>query len=97
MKKIFIATIFLFLLLGGIIVAKNNAQIVDIYVCSQGLLSAELEAKAKVSRKEIYVVGYCQCQGVDNDLVKEVRNYKNECDLSKHMVYSCMCVGKSNY
>ena len=77
--------------------SSKKTQIADIYICDVGIVAAEINAKAKVSRKDLYIVGYCKCQGVNKDMVSMVKDYQKECDLAKHDVYSCACVGKSGY
>ncbi len=98
MKKIIFLVIVAFFVLTTILYSnRSKVQIVDVYVCDVGVMSAQISAKAKVSRKDLYIVGYCKCQGVNKDMMSLVKNFVKECDPKKHMVYSCVCVGKSGY
>lgn len=95
MKRISI--LLLFLILAGALTAlySSSVQIVDVFVCEQGLKIAETTAKARVSRRELYTVSYCTCQGVDKSLQSEVKDM--ECKPPRNYVYSCVCVGKNYY
>ncbi|OHD66408.1 MAG: hypothetical protein A2176_06660 [Spirochaetes bacterium RBG_13_51_14] len=91
------ATAFLFFAFSGVLYSSkwNLYQIVDIYVCEEGIVLAELLAKARLNRHQLTVVSYCTCEGVDPSLKTEVKNAT--CEPPKDMVYSCTCIGKSHY
>ena len=74
---------------------RGSFQVVDVYVCEESITMAEMLARAAVSRKELYVVSYCSCQGVDSSLKDKVT--KTTCDAERNMVYACMCIGRSQY
>jgi len=74
---------------------RKNLQLVDLYVCAEGLLLAEMRAKAAVNRKDLLTVSYCTCEGVNDDMMKQARG--GECRPNVDMVYSCVCVGKTQY
>ena len=98
MKKIVFIIIGLLIIVSTFVWSRSKkTQIVDVYVCDVGLVSAEINAKAQVSRKDLYIVGYCKCNGVNKDMMSYVRDHKKNCDPDKHMVYSCVCIGKSGY
>ncbi|HOO72146.1 MAG TPA: hypothetical protein PK926_10325 [Spirochaetota bacterium] len=75
--------------------ATKAYQIVDLYVCEEGIVLAEMLAKSSVSRKELYVVSYCTCEGVNSDMKSQVK--VSSCEAPKNMVYSCICIGRSSY
>jgi len=93
MKKI-IVFIISFMFFATAIFSKVAYQIVDVYVCQTGRDMANLQAKASVSRKELYRVSYCTCQGVSSNLKVKVKD--NSCKTNKQ-VYSCVCIGTSGY
>ena len=97
MKQVFIALLMTSLCITGLVYGSSvrDYQVVDIYVCEEGIVLAELLAKSSVSRKDLYVVSYCTCEGVNNDMKSEVKNMS--CEAPKDMVYSCICVGTSSY
>ncbi len=74
--------------------SKPKYQVVDIYVCQTTGEMANLQAKASVSRKELYRVSYCTCEGVNSSLKREVRD--GSCK-NKNRVYSCVCIGTAGY
>lgn len=95
MKKIYLSILFVFA--SGFMLFLNGAnyQFAEIYVCDDEQVMAELAAKAAISRKELYIVSYCSCQGVDKSLKTLVK--KSTCNPPKDSVYICRCVGKANY
>ncbi len=94
MKKILFLTILIFVLfLSGVLYSK--LQIVNVYVCEETLFMAELTAKVTVSRKELYSVSYCECQGIHPSMKSEVK--KMNCEPPKNNVYTCICAGKASY
>ncbi|HOW83747.1 MAG TPA: hypothetical protein PK573_14390 [Spirochaetota bacterium] len=100
MKKIVLSTLIaLVLLIASLTIDASGAgkayQVVDFYICEESLTLAEMLAKSAVSRQELYVVSYCTCEGVNNDMRPAVK--KNSCIAPKDMVYSCICIGKSSY
>lgn len=70
-------------------------QIVDIYICDSDGAIAPLTAKAAVSRKELYTVSGCKCEGVDRGLRGEVT--RTPCEAPRNQVFMCTCVGKAGY
>jgi hypothetical protein len=95
MKKIILSILFVFS--SGIILYLHSAnfQLAEIYVCDDEQVNAELAAKVNISRKELYIVSYCNCQGVDKSLKTLVK--KASCTPPKDSVYICRCIGKANY
>jgi hypothetical protein len=95
MKKIILSILFVFS--SGIIffLYSANYQHAEIYICEDEQFTAELSAKASISRKELYIVGYCSCQGVDKSLKSLAK--KGSCTTEKDNVYICRCIGKANY
>jgi len=75
--------------------SRSDYQVVEVYVCEEGQVLAEMLAKTSISRQELTVVSYCTCEGVDQGLKKEVKKMK--CDPPKDMVYACTCVGRTGY
>ena len=61
MKKIIALCLFMTFFSAGAFSVQY--QIVDIYICEEGAVLAELSAKAIVSRKELYRASYCDCEG----------------------------------
>lgn len=51
---------------------RGSTELADIYVCSSGPYLAELQAKANVSRMDLYVASYCTCQAIDPQLREDV-------------------------
>lgn len=96
-KALLISVIIVFIGAGILYSRRSSPQIVEVFVCDVGIVSAELSAKVKVSRKKIYIVGSCKCQGVNDDMKEKIQNYKEECDPKNDQVYSCICIGKSHY
>jgi hypothetical protein len=98
MYKLFVviaAAVVLCMAALGVEGSRKNIQVVDLYVCDAGIIAAELHAKASVSRKELYVVSHCTCEGVNSDMKKAVKT--SSCEAPRNNVYSCICVGKSTY
>lgn len=98
MKKIIITlAVIAGLLSTGLVLnaGMRGYQAVDIYVCDSSIISAEMRAKSKVSRQDLYVAGYCSCMGFDNELKSEVRD--DPCDPPRDSVFLCTCFGKSSY
>jgi hypothetical protein len=95
MKKIIISILFVFS--SGIVffLYSANFQHAEIYVCDSEQFTAELSAKAAISRKELYIVSYCTCQGVDKSLKTLAK--KDSCTTDRNNVYICRCIGKANY
>jgi hypothetical protein len=85
-----VAAIFLF---GGTLYSRY--LIVDVFVCGEGIVMAEIIAKAAVNRKEIYSVSYCDCEGIDKSQKIEVKGMS--CDPPADNVYACSCVGREKY
>jgi hypothetical protein len=94
MKKI---VLFLFLTasLPMSSVLLSEMQIVDIYVCDSNREMANMTAKALVSRQELLSVSYCKCDGVDFSLKVNVKRMK--CKPHQNRIYSCVCVGRTDY
>lgn len=98
MKKLALSLIIIFISAFIAVVtlpAAKKMQVVDVMVCDVGLDSAKLSAKAKVSRKLLYSVSYCVCEGLDSSFKNEVT--KGECGGEKSGVYACTCVGQGGY
>lgn len=97
MKKIIFALVLILCSCLGITYSagRGQSQLVDIYVCEEGIMQAELTAKVKVSRKELCSVSYCKCEGTDPSLVSEVRGMS--CKPPEDNIYSCVCVGRAGY
>jgi hypothetical protein len=105
MKKILIFSLLILFL--GIEALSRQYQIVELFVCESGLLSAELSARSIVSRRELYRASYCDCEGVDTSLRENVRKGKwqrdgfeyeyGTCAAPKNLVFYCICVGKDRY
>jgi hypothetical protein len=95
MKKIILSILFVFS--SGIVffLYSANYQQAEIYVCNEEQFTAELSAKAAISRKELYIVSYCNCSGVDKSLKSLAK--KNTCTSASDNVYLCRCIGKANY
>ena len=97
MKKIiFMLTLLMFVATTGIVYsARGGYQVVEVYVCEEGVILANMLAQVTTNRKELYTVSYCSCEGVEESMRSEVT--KTPCDPPKDMVYSCLCVGKNSY
>ncbi len=75
--------------------AKAQYQIVDVYICEQSPMMAEMTAKVTVSRKDLYTVSYCTCLGLNPGMKSEVTRVP--CEPPKDRVYTCTCIGKNHY
>jgi hypothetical protein len=98
MKRLIItaAALLLFISTGVLYSSKmSQYQLVEIYVCEQEIVLAEMLAKRSINRQVLTTVSYCTCEGVDPSLKKQVKNSK--CEPPKDMVYDCTCVGKTHY
>ncbi|MCU0848787.1 MAG: hypothetical protein MUD12_12960 [Spirochaetes bacterium] len=97
MKKILVlATALVVCMTGMLYSAKISLyQAVDLFICEESQTLAEMLAKTKISRMELYTVSYCSCNGVDPGFKKAVT--KTSCEKPKDMVYSCICIGRSSY
>jgi hypothetical protein len=105
MKKMIVASILLSLFMGGVV--YSSYQVVDVYICEEGMVLAEITAKSIVSRKELYRASYCDCQGVNDDMKSRVKKgsweregFKYEygsCESPKNRVFRCVCVGTDRY
>lgn len=73
----------------------NLYQVVEVYICEQEVILAEMIAKTSISRQELTTVSYCTCDGVDPSMKVFVK--KNKCEPPKDMVYACTCIGKTHY
>ena len=94
MKKVIIfSMIFLIFIFSGILYSKYH--LVDVVICEKSLVMAEVGAMARVSRKELYTVGYCECEGVDPSMKAEVQGM--DCSSPNMEAYACVCVGKAHY
>lgn len=74
---------------------KSDFQVIEVFVCEEGVILAEMIAKTSVNREELLVVSYCSCEGIDPSFKTSVK--KTPCNPPKDMVYSCTCVGKTHY
>ncbi len=95
MKKIIISLLFVFSSGMILLLHSANYQFAEIYICEEEQFTAQMTAKANISRKELYIVSYCNCQGVDKSLKTLAK--KGSCTAEKDNVYICRCVGKANY
>lgn len=73
----------------------SDYHVADIYVCSQGIILAELQAKTALNRQELTSVSYCACEGIDPSFKTEVK--KGSCEPPNDLVYSCSCIGRTGY
>jgi hypothetical protein len=96
MRRILLAVLLLFSSsIAFALYRANFYQVVEIYVCDSNSIVAETTAKTAISRKELYSVSYCTCEGMDKEMKSEVT--KTPCDPPRDFVFSCICVGKSRY
>ena len=90
------AAILLFLAAGALYSARMGMyQVVEVYVCEQEIILAEMIAKSSLNRQELTTVSYCTCEGVDSSMKPLVK--KTKCDPPKDMVYACSCIGRTGY
>ena len=94
MKKILIPAFFMLFIITGFL--YSAVQVVEIYVCEEEHMLAELKAKVSVSRKELTRVSYCSCQGVHQSLKTEVKD-KTTCEPPGNLIYACVCIGTPGY
>lgn len=91
-----IITIVIFLSSGVLYSSKlSSYQVVDVFICEEGIVLAEMTAKMLLNRRELTTVSYCTCEGVDQSFKTGVT--KTKCEPPKDMVYSCICIGKTHY
>lgn len=98
MKSLMISVIaiLIFLSSGMLYSSKlSSYQVVDVFICEEGIVLAEMTAKTLVNRRELTAVSYCTCEGVDQSFKTGVT--KTPCKPPKDLVYSCMCIGKTHY
>jgi hypothetical protein len=98
MKRLIIfATAVLVVISSGVLYSGKMSlyQVVELFICEQEVVLAEMLAKVSVSRQELVTVSYCTCEGVDPSLKKFVK--KTKCDPPKDLVYDCTCIGKTHY
>jgi hypothetical protein len=96
MKKIILSLLFVFSTGFMLLLYSANFQLAEIYICENEQFTAEVAAKANISRKELYIVSYCNCQGVDKSLKSLVKK-GTTCGAEKENIYICRCIGKANY
>lgn len=90
------AAVVLFLSAGALYSSRMSAyQVVEVYICEEELILAEMLAKSSLNRQELTTVSYCTCEGVDSSMKPLVK--KTACDPPKDMVYACTCIGRSRY
>jgi hypothetical protein len=96
-RLIILATIVLTFAVTGVVHSTNMGlyQVVEVYICEQELIMAEMIAKTSITRQELTTVSYCTCDGVDPSMKVFVK--KNKCEPPKDMVYACICIGKTHY
>ncbi len=96
-RLIVIATSILIFAVSGVLHSSKMSlyQVVEVYICEQELIMAEMIAKTSISRQELTTVSYCTCDGVDPSMKVFVK--KNKCEPPKDMVYACTCIGKTQY
>jgi len=91
-----IATVSLVFITGALYSSRiSDYQVADVYVCSQGIILAELQAKTLLNRQELTSVSYCSCEGIDPSFKTEVK--KGSCEPPNNLVYSCSCIGRTSY
>ncbi len=73
----------------------NLYQMVEVYLCEDGIVMAEIAAKVKVSRKQLLTVSYCTCEGLS--MGEEIGMTEMKCDPQKNSIYSCSCIGRNHY
>lgn len=98
MKQLFImVTVVLLVTVTGVLYSEKRGeyQVVEVYICEQEIIMAEMIAKTSVTRQELTTVSYCTCDGVDPSMKVYVK--KNKCEPPKDLVYACTCVGKTHY
>jgi hypothetical protein len=98
MKRfIFSAITITILLSSGVLYSSklSSYQVIDVYVCEEGVVLAEMTAKTLLNRRELTTVSYCTCEGVDQSFKTGVT--KTSCNPPKDMVYSCTCIGRTHY
>ncbi|HOT45034.1 MAG TPA: hypothetical protein PLM53_13015 [Spirochaetota bacterium] len=96
-RLITLITIFVIISVAGVLHSTNIGfyQVVEVFICEQELVLAEMIAKTSISRQELTTVSYCTCDGVDPSMKVYVK--KNKCEPPKDMVYACTCIGKTHY
>jgi hypothetical protein len=96
-RLIILATIVLVFAITGVLQSTKMGlyQVVEVYICEQEVVLAEMIAKTSISRQELTTVSYCTCDGVDPSMKVFVK--KNKCEPPKDMVYACICIGKTHY
>ena len=98
MKRLMVLVIFVIFCAGSGVVYSSKIgeyQVVEVYICEQEVILAEMIAKTSISRQELTTVSYCTCDGVDPSMKVFVK--KNKCEPPKDMVYACTCIGKTHY
>ena len=98
MKRLMISIIAITILMSsGVLYSSklSSYQVVDVFICEEGVVLAEMTAKTLLNRRELTTVSYCTCEGVDQSFKTGVT--KTKCDPPKDMVYSCVCIGKTRY
>jgi len=96
-RVILLATIVMLFAVTGVLhsTKMGQYQVVEVYICEQEVIMAEMIAKTSITRKELTTVSYCTCDGVDPSMKVYVK--KNKCDPPRDMVYACICIGKTHY
>jgi hypothetical protein len=96
-RLIILTTIVLTFTVTGVVHSTNMGlyQVVEVYICEQEVIMAEMIAKTSITRQELTTVSYCTCDGVDPSMKVFVK--KNKCEPPKDMVYACICIGKTHY
>jgi hypothetical protein len=96
-QVIIIAGIVIFVVSAGVLYSSKRAQyqVVEVFVCDDAVNMAEMVAKSSISRQDLMTVSYCTCEGVDPSMKTRVK--KSKCEAPKNLVYSCSCIGKTNY
>ncbi len=96
-RLILLVTIVLLFVVTSVLHSTNRGlyQVVEVYICEQEVILAEMIAKTSISRQELTTVSYCTCDGVDPSMKVFVK--KNKCEPPKDMVYACICIGKTHY
>ncbi|MBP7735411.1 MAG: hypothetical protein KA369_05495 [Spirochaetes bacterium] len=96
-RLIVLATVVLLFGVTGVLHSTKMGlyQVVEVYICEQEVILAEMVAKTSISRKELTTVSYCTCDGVDPSMKVYVK--KNKCEAPRDLVYACICIGKTHY
>ena len=101
MKRLLVSMIVVLVVMSsGVLYSSklSSYHVVDIYVCEEGVVLAEMIAQTEVNRRELTTVSFCTCEGVDPSFITGVKKTERvTCIPPKNQVYSCICIGKAGY